>query len=65
MADVKIQARDNGPLMVNGEIELVDGQGTVMETKKQCHLCRCGLSTNAPYCTGAHKGKFKNEVRSK
>jgi Uncharacterized conserved protein len=65
MTDVKIQARDNGPLMVDGEVELVDGQGNVMETKKQCYLCRCGLSTNAPYCTGAHKRKFKNEVRSK
>jgi CDGSH iron-sulfur domain-containing protein 3 len=51
--------------MVNGQVELVDGEGKVIETKKQCHLCRCGLSTNAPYCTGAHKGKFKNEVRSK
>lgn len=35
------------------------------ETKEQCYLCRCGLSINFPYCTGAHQDKFHNEVRSK
>ncbi|MGE5449784.1 MAG: CDGSH iron-sulfur domain-containing protein [Methanomassiliicoccales archaeon] len=64
MADVKIQSLDNGPFMVNGGAQLVDGQGNVMASKEECYLCRCGLSTNQPYCTGAHEGKFKNEVRS-
>lgn len=65
MANVKIQALDNGPFMVNGEVDIVDGQGNVMETKEQCYLCRCGLSGNQPYCNGAHQGKFNNEVRKK
>lgn len=65
MANVKIQALDNGPFMVSGEVDVVDGQGKVMETKQECYLCRCGLSSNQPYCSGAHDGKFKNEVRAK
>jgi CDGSH-type Zn-finger protein len=65
MPNVKIQALDNGPFMVNGEVDVADGQGKIMETKTECYLCRCGLSTNQPYCTGAHDGKFKNEVRAK
>jgi CDGSH-type Zn-finger protein len=31
----------------------------------RCYLCRCGLTTNPPFCSGAHKGIFKNEVRAK
>jgi CDGSH iron-sulfur domain-containing protein 3 len=63
MSDVKIQAADNGPLIVNGEIELVDGEGNKIVTKTTTYLCRCGLSTKKPFCSGAHKGKFESEVR--
>ena len=65
MIGVKIQALDNGALVVDGEVEILDGKGTVIDTKQQCYLCRCGLSTNSPYCSGECKGKFKNEVRQK
>lgn len=61
MAELKIL--DNGPLVVSG-VTLVDGDGNTMETKDQVYLCRCGLSNNKPYCTGAHKGKFESEVRA-
>lgn len=37
----------------------------ILKPQGECYLCRCGLSTNQPYCTGAHEGKFKNEVRAK
>jgi CDGSH-type Zn-finger protein len=64
MANVKIQALDNGPLMVKGEVEVLDGQGKLIETKQECYLCRCGNSGTQPYCDGAHEGKFNNEVRA-
>jgi CDGSH-type Zn-finger protein len=64
MSDVKIQVRDNGPLLVNGAIELSDGAGNTIETKEATYLCRCGLSSNKPFCDGAHKGKFESEVRA-
>lgn len=65
MANVKIQALDNGPFMVNGEVDIADGQGKIIETKQECYLCRCGLSTNQPYCSGAHEGKLNSVVRAK
>jgi len=61
LAEIKIL--DNGPLVASG-VTLVDGDGKKMETKEQVYLCRCGLSSNKPYCNGAHKAKFESEVRS-
>lgn len=65
MSKVSIQALDNGPYVVNGQVELVDGEGKVIETKEQCYLCRCGLSATQPYCNGAHEGKLNSVVRPK
>ncbi|PTX58831.1 iron-binding CDGSH zinc finger protein [Melghirimyces profundicolus] len=65
MADVKIQTMDRGPLIVRGEVELVDAEGNRFETKKQFALCRCGLSKNKPFCDGTHKGEFDDCARAK
>jgi CDGSH-type Zn-finger protein len=63
MVVAEIKILDNGPLLVSG-VTLLDGEGKPMETKEQIHLCRCGLSSNKPYCNGAHKGKFESQVRA-
>jgi CDGSH-type Zn-finger protein len=65
MAKVKIQALDNAPFLVQGEIELVDGVGKTIPTTEETYLCRCGLSKNAPFCDGSHDGKFSSAVRAK
>lgn len=62
MANVTVKSLDNGPYLVEGEVEITDGKGQVIEVKKQCHLCRCGLSSKMPYCSGAHVGKFNDKV---
>lgn len=54
MADVKITVLENGPLKVEGPIELLDANGNPIETKKTAYLCRCGASVNKPFCDGAH-----------
>jgi CDGSH-type Zn-finger protein len=64
MEKPRIQVKDNGPLVVRGEVELVDAEGNVFETKNQFSLCRCGLSQNSPFCDGSHKGKFESQVRA-
>ena len=53
---MKIQAKDNGPLRVEGEIELVDGQGRPygLAGRTVISLCRCGGSENKPFCDGTH-----------
>ncbi|MFX3623894.1 MAG: CDGSH iron-sulfur domain-containing protein [Ectobacillus sp.] len=64
MAKVQIKVNDNGSLRVTGDAELLDGTGNPFPTKQAFSLCRCGLSENMPFCTGAHKGKFQSAVRA-
>jgi len=49
---VDVQA--NGPLLLKGEVEVHHPDGRV-ERKEQCALCRCGGSSNKPFCDGTHK----------
>lgn len=52
---VKITVRPNGPYLVKGPIELVDGNGTpYLVDKDVIALCRCGGSTTKPFCDGTH-----------
>jgi len=52
---VKIVSLDNGPYMVEGEIELVTASGEPIATKgSKTFLCRCGGSTRKPFCDGTH-----------
>jgi CDGSH-type Zn-finger protein len=55
MADVKIKTLKNGPLLVNGVVELQDSEGNAIPTPSaQFALCRCGASTKKPFCDGTH-----------
>jgi 3-phenylpropionate/trans-cinnamate dioxygenase ferredoxin subunit len=54
MAEVKIQASKNGPLIVKGPVAILDSQGEVMREADQVALCRCGQSSNKPFCDGMH-----------
>ncbi|GFP77229.1 CDGSH iron-sulfur domain-containing protein [Clostridium fungisolvens] len=65
MENIKIQVLDDAPLIVKGEVELIDGEGKSMGTNPEFHLCRCGLSKNKPHCDGSHRGKFESKVRAK
>ena len=57
MADVQINTRENGPLLVTGPITLTDHQGNAFDLggKETIALCRCGATKNRPFCDGAHK----------
>jgi CDGSH-type Zn-finger protein/uncharacterized Fe-S cluster protein YjdI len=44
----------NGPLLLKGDIELVDADGETLLTDTRMALCRCGLSENKPLCDGSH-----------
>jgi CDGSH-type Zn-finger protein len=55
MADVQITPTENGPYKVSGPIELVDPDGKAIPVPGQTvFLCRCGASTNKPFCDGTH-----------
>jgi CDGSH-type Zn-finger protein len=57
-APVVIRCRENGPLLVQGPVQLVDHNGNVFVIppgKDSIALCRCGQSKNRPFCDGSHK----------
>jgi CDGSH-type Zn-finger protein/uncharacterized Fe-S cluster protein YjdI len=45
----------NGPLQVDGNLEICSGTGRVVARTTQTWLCRCGASENKPFCDGSHK----------
>ena len=57
MPDVTITLSQNGSLKVEGPIRLVNEEGKDLPTKegKPVFLCRCGGSSNKPFCDGTHK----------
>jgi CDGSH iron-sulfur domain-containing protein 3 len=55
MAEVQITVRDNGPYLVKGPIELTDVEGNSIRVERETvALCRCGRSSNKPFCDGTH-----------
>ena len=54
MAQVKIETIKNGPYIVTGEVELIDADGNKFPVEKRMALCRCGASTEKPFCDGTH-----------
>ncbi|MFF7291687.1 CDGSH iron-sulfur domain-containing protein [Microbacterium sp. NPDC008134] len=51
-----ITAYPDGPLLVRGDIDLVDADGKPVERhRRTVALCRCGLSAIKPFCDGTHK----------
>jgi CDGSH-type Zn-finger protein len=53
---VKITARPNGPLLVEGDCEVYDAAGQKLDTsgRPRIALCRCGSSGSKPFCDGTH-----------
>jgi CDGSH-type Zn-finger protein len=54
--EVTITVRPNGPLRVEGPIKLINSDGNPIDLtgKPAVSLCRCGASTNKPFCDGTH-----------
>ncbi|WP_141318777.1 CDGSH iron-sulfur domain-containing protein [Cellulomonas sp. CW35] len=46
----------DGPILVRGDVEIVDDEGRPLPRRRRTvALCRCGSSAIAPYCDGTHK----------
>jgi uncharacterized Fe-S cluster protein YjdI len=50
----ELRASANGPLLVSGNVRILDGEGTVLFEGEKVALCRCGGSANKPFCDGTH-----------
>ena len=57
MAATKITVMNNGSLRVEGDFEIVDQEGKTfgLAGRTRLSLCRCGQSSNKPFCDGTHK----------
>jgi CDGSH-type Zn-finger protein/uncharacterized Fe-S cluster protein YjdI len=44
----------NGPLVVEGPVEICAGTGRTVARVASTRLCRCGQSANKPFCDGSH-----------
>ncbi len=55
----------SGPLWVRGGVTVLSGDGTPYEVRNRMTLCRCGASSNKPFCDGSHASiKFKDGIRT-
>ncbi len=44
----------SGPLWVRGGIPVIGADGQPYEVRNRVTLCRCGASSNKPFCDGSH-----------
>ena len=44
----------NGPIWVRGRIPVESANGRTYEIRNRVALCRCGKSSNKPFCDGSH-----------
>ena len=52
---VAVSPQPDGPLKVEGAIEVATGTGRAVARVRKAFLCRCGQSANKPFCDGSHK----------
>ena len=52
---VTITPLENGPYLVKGPVTVMDADGSEYHVERSTiALCRCGGSTNKPFCDGTH-----------
>jgi uncharacterized Fe-S cluster protein YjdI len=57
---IKIDISDDGPILVSGPVIIKYKGGEEVRSSKVTALCRCGASSNKPYCDGSHRrAEFK------
>ena len=50
-----VEISPNGPLLVYGNLTVKDADGKTTQKNKVTAFCRCGASSNKPYCDGTHR----------
>jgi CDGSH-type Zn-finger protein len=55
MSEVTVRLTKNGPYIVEGPVDLFDTEENKINVDKlRIALCRCGASSNKPFCDGTH-----------
>jgi CDGSH-type Zn-finger protein/uncharacterized Fe-S cluster protein YjdI len=59
----QITPTPNGPLQADGIPALKTGRGETLPPAETHYLCRCGASTNKPFCDGSHTAAAFSDQR--
>ena len=51
---LQVAPQQNGPLLVVGNLQICAGTGRTVHRANSVMLCRCGGSSNKPFCNGTH-----------
>jgi CDGSH-type Zn-finger protein len=51
---LKVRPTHNGPLCIEGNLEICASSGRTLSRETRVFLCRCGHSQDKPYCDGSH-----------
>ena len=65
---VTIVCNNNGPLRITGNMVIKDAQGRDFDLagRTTMSLCRCGGSSNKPFCDGTHnRNGFQSVVEAR
>jgi uncharacterized Fe-S cluster protein YjdI len=52
---IQIDISDNGPILIKGPATITYKSSEELRESKTIALCRCGASSNKPYCDGSHR----------
>ena len=57
MPATKITVRNSGPIRIEGDFVILDQDGKPFDLSGRTvvSLCRCGQSSNKPFCDSTHK----------
>uniref|UniRef100_UPI00404A60E9 CDGSH iron-sulfur domain-containing protein n=1 Tax=Flavobacterium sp. TaxID=239 RepID=UPI00404A60E9 len=66
MSKTKLTINNNGSIKIEGDFEITDANGNVygLEGRTALGLCRCGASSNKPFCDGSHRNNFEHEANA-
>jgi CDGSH-type Zn-finger protein len=53
----------DGPFWVRGGIPVYSNDGKLYEVRNRVTLCRCGKSTNKPFCDSSHYPEYEDRER--
>jgi hypothetical protein len=53
----------SGPFWVRGGVPVYSADGKVYEVRNRMTLCRCGKSSNKPFCDSSHYPEEDREVK--
>ena len=52
---LKVKPVKDGPLLLSGNLSILNGSGRNAWKGNKIALCRCGASNNKPFCDGQHQ----------